>query len=625
MTRLITQTHTNKAEYTIDQNETILTALRERARRRPNEVVMERRREVGGWYEVSAKRFVTEIDDIARGLLGLGLKQGDALAIMSSTRPEWTLIDLAALSIGVIVVPIYESDSVNQIEWICKDSNVRIAICDTHARAQLIEHANTPTVGRIMTFESGAIRTILEAATSIGEDTLRAVQAEVDVDSIATVIYTSGTTGVPKGVILTHRNFVGTTKAIAQVVPNILYSTQTRFLLFLPLAHVLARFVQLAVLSGRGVFSHSPNTKNLLADIESFQPSLLLLVPRVLEKIYNAAEAKAGKGTKRKLFRWAAQAAIDYSKAMETTFGPTVAQRRKRTWADRIVLSKIRRLLGPNMKYIVSGGAPLSPTLGHFFRGMGLTVYEGWGLSESTGPISLSDPRNPIMGSVGQVLPGNTVTLNDEGEILVKGVSITPGYMNNPEASAEAFDEDGWFHTGDIGHMDRRGNLYITGRKKDIIVTAGGKNVAPAGLEESLVTHPLVSHVIVVGDQKPFIGALITLDREMFPTWLVNHGLENMDVTQAAQHPRVIASLDKAIARANKSVSKAESIRKFRIINAEFTVDNGYLTPSMKLKRAEVARDFAHEIEALYAKSSRASDDPLGLKYEQKNRTCNRR
>lgn len=579
--------------------ENVLTAIRERARRRPNETVLERRREVGGWYKVTAARLVREVDETARGLIGLGLQHGDSMAIMSKTRPEWTILDLAALSIGVIVVPIYESDSVAQIEWIFENSNARLAITDTHARAQLIEHANTPAVKRILSLESGAMRTVHQAGLLVTEDQLQARQDEVDADTLATVIYTSGTTGRPKGVMLTHRNFVDTIKGITQTVPQIMLSTKTRFLLFLPLAHVLARFVSLAILTGRGVFAHTPDAKNLLTDIQTFQPSILLLVPRVLEKVYNAAEAKAGKGTKRKLFRWAATRAIEYSKAMETTFGPTVKERRELAWADKLVLRKVRKVLGPNMRYIISGGAPLSPTLGHFFRGMGFEVIEGWGLSETTGPLSLGDPKDPVMGSVGQVLPGNALALSDEGEVLAKGVSVFQGYFNDPESTADAF-EDGWFKTGDKGSFDRKGNLYITGRIKDLIVTAGGKNVSPAALEETLVTHPLISHVIVVGDQKPFVGALITLDQEMLPTWLANHGLEPMDVTEAATHPRVLASLEKAIKRSNGAVSRAESIRKFRIINAEFTVDNGYLTPSMKLKRSKVTEDFAHEIETLY-------------------------
>lgn len=589
-----------KPNFSTDLEETTITAVRQRAQAHPHEPVMERRREVGGWYRVSAAHFVQEVDDVARGLLGLGLRQGDSLAIMSSTRPEWTLLDFAALSLGIIVVPIYESDSVARIEFICNDANVGIAVCDTHARAQLIEHANVASMRRIMSFESGALGVILQAGAKVTRRDLEAAQALVNADSIATIIYTSGTAGVPKGVMLTHRNFVETAKGIGQVVPHILYSKKTRFLLFLPLAHVFARFVQYAILSGRGVFGHSPDTKNLLTDIEAFEPSLLLLVPRVLEKVYNVAEAKAGKGAKRKIFHWAANTAIAYSRALETTLGPSGPQRRAKEWADRLVLRKIRKVLGPNMRWIVSGGAPLSPTLGHFFRGLGLTVYEGWGLSETTGPLCLADPKNPIMGSVGQVLPGNSLRFTEDGEILAKGASVTPGYWNNPAANEEAFDEDGWFATGDIGHADRHGNVYITGRKKDIIVTAGGKNVAPSGLEEALVTHPLISHVMAVGDQRPFVGALITLDEEMLPTWLENHGVEPMDVNQAMKHPRVLESLEKALKRTNKAVSRAESIRKFRIVNAQFTVDNGYLTPSMKLKRAEVARDFAHEIDALY-------------------------
>jgi long-chain acyl-CoA synthetase len=451
-----------------------------------------------------------------------------------------------------------------------------------------------------LSLESGAMRTIHEAAIGVTDEELQKRQSEIDADTLATVIYTSGTTGRPKGVMLTHRNFVATIKGIGDTVPHILYSTKTRFLLFLPLAHVFARYVQFALLAGRGVFAHSPDTKNLMTDIETFQPSVLLLVPRVLEKVYNAAEAKAGKGVKRKMFRWAATRAIAYSEALETKLGPSIKERRERDWADKIVLRKVRKALGPNMETIISGGAPMSPPLGHFYRGVGFTVLEGWGLSETTAPFALADYKEPVIGSVGQVLPGNSLKISKDGEILVKGSSVFQGYFNDPESTAEAFDEDGWFHTGDVGHLDRKGNLYITGRKKDIIVTAGGKNVAPSGLEESLVMHPLISHVVVVGEQKPFVGALITLDQEMLPTWLANHDLEPMDVTQAASHPRVLQSLDKAIKRTNKSVSRAESIRKFRIVNAEFTVDNGYLTPSMKLKRSKITRDFDHEIEALY-------------------------
>lgn len=580
---------------------TVFTFLAERARRRPDEDIMARRREVGGWGAVTASQLLREVDECARGLIGLGLRTGDRLAIMSVTRPEWTILDIAALSIGVVLVPIYESDSLKQIEWITTKTKPVIAICDTHAREQLVRHGAAAEVRQVLCLEGGAMRTISEAGLTVSSEQLEHMRSQVGADHVATIIFTSGTTGNAKGVVLTHRNFVETVYAIHEMVPEIALSPKTRFLLFLPLAHVLARFVQIAILSGRGVFAHTSDTRNLMGDIETFQPSLLLLVPRVLEKVYNSAEAKAGKGTKRQIFRWSAGVSIAFSKALETKLGPTVAQRRRLSWAQRLVLNKIRRALGPNMRYIISGGAPLSPTLGHFFRGMGFTVLEGWGLSETTGPMTLATPGEVKIGSVGRVLPGNEVKLNVEGEILVRGNAVFKGYFDDPAATAEVVDEDGWFNTGDLGHFDKKGNLYITGRSKDLIVTAGGKNVSPAALEETLVTHPLISHVVVVGDQRPYVGALITLDTEMLPAWLANHGLPPMDAARAATEPRVLESLEKAIKRSNKNVARAESIRRFRIVNAEFTVDNGYLTPSLKLKRAAVARDFAQEIDALYA------------------------
>ncbi|MDO5729715.1 MAG: AMP-dependent synthetase/ligase [Actinomycetaceae bacterium] len=588
---------------TVSTDHTVFTFLEDRARQYPDHPVIERRREVGGWQSVSASQLLTEVDECARGLIGLGLQHGDKISIMSATRPEWTILDLAALSIGVIVVPIYESDSVSQIEFITTDAEPTIVICDTHARTQLVEHAAGPSVKRVLSLESGAMRTISQAGLTVTDKELRKRRDALDIDCLATVIYTSGTTGTPKGVMLTHRNFVETVYSLRDVVPEILLSKKTRFLLFLPLAHVFARFVQIAILYGRGVFAHTSDTRNLLGDIDSFQPSVLLLVPRVLEKVYNAAEAKAGKGAKRKLFRWAAKRSIRYSQALETKLGPSAQLRREHALAHRLVLNKVRKALGPNMRHIVSGGAPLSPTLGHFYRGVGFTVLEGWGLSETTGPLTLTPPGDVRIGTVGRVLPGNRLTLTEEGEVLVQGCAVTPGYFNDPQATEDAF-EDGWFKTGDQGQFDRKGNLTITGRVKDLIVTAGGKNVSPAALEESLVTHPLVSHVVVVGDQRPYIGALVTLDAEMLPTWLKNHDLEPMDVARAAIEPRVIESLTRAIKKSNKAVSRAESIRRFRIVNTEFTVDNGYLTPSMKLKRAKVASDFADEIDAIYGEDS---------------------
>lgn len=584
---------------TAAQNHTLFTFLSDRAARDPEAPVLERRTAVGGWRIITATELLTEVDDVARGLLSMGLGKGDKVSIMAATCTEWTILDLAAMSLGIIIIPIYESDSSLQIEWITNDALPSLVVTDNNTRAELVKASAGPSVKEVLSFDNGAIRTLQARGLKVTDAEFAAARANVEIDDVATIIYTSGTTGMPKGVTLTHRNFVETIYGAQEAVPEIVLSAETRFLLFLPLAHVLARFVQFLILAGNGVFAHSSDTKNLLGDLKTFQPSLLLLVPRVLEKIYNASEAKAGKGVKRKLFRWAAEASINYSRGLDGRFGPSLAQRRRLKWAHKLVLHKIKDALGPNLKYIVSGGAPLSPTLGHFFRGLGFDILEGYGLSETTGPLSITRLASPKMGTVGNLIPGNRIKLSAEGEILVQGNAVFAGYFNNPQATEEAF-EDGWFKTGDIGKVDKRGRLSITGRSKDLLVTAGGKNVAPAALEENLVTHPLISHVVVVGDQKPYISAIVTVDADMLPTWLKNHGLPAMDAVRAMSEPQVIDSVIKAIRRVNKTVSKAESIRRFRFVDAEFTVENGYLTPSMKLKRAKVAKDFAEEIESLY-------------------------
>lgn len=383
------------------------------------------------------------------------------------------------------------------------------------------------------------------------------------------------------------------------VIPHmrqIIDTKQTRMLLFLPMAHVMARVVFILAIAGRGVVGQTPDLKNLLADIQTFKPSTLLVVPRVLEKIYNAAEAKAGAGTKRKIFRWAAEVAVQYSKKGG---GPIRSIQYK--IANKLVLSKITNIIGENCNYAVSAGAPLGTRIGHFFRGIGLTVVEAYGLTETTGPATVNHLDNIKMGTVGTPLPGTDIKIADDGEVLIRGPQIFQGYQNNPEATAEVLDAEGWFHSGDLGELDKQGFLTITGRKKEIIVTAGGKNVSPAALEDPLRSHPLISQIVAVGDQKPFIGALITLDAEMLPAWLKAHNLPVMGVVEAAKHPGVLASLERAIERTNKKVSRAESIRKFSVVNGDFSVENGLLTPSLKVKRDVVAKRYGNEIENLYA------------------------
>lgn len=592
--------YTVQANFSVDPGDTLPSLFRARARAHPDQVAVERRTAVGSTRPITAGELQAHVDTTAKGLIGLGINHGDAVAILAPTSFEWMVLDLALLSIGALTVPIYESDSAIQIRHILHDAHVVRAFTQTAQQAELIASVRTDTLVAIDSIDTGAMHTILAATGDVTNAQLERRRAGVRSDDLATIIYTSGTTGVPKGVTLTHANFVGTIRSSRQTLPEITDSSDTRLLLFLPVAHVLARLVMHLILAGNGVLGFSPDIKNLLPDIAAFKPSVLLVVPRVLEKIYNAAAAKAGKGLTGSIFAWSARQAKKYASAQEGLLGPSLRLRFTRSLADRLVLKKIRALLGPNLTYIVSGGAPLAAELAQFYTGMGYTLLQGYGLSETTGPIAVQLPKQHTSGFVGNVLPGNSVKIAKDGEILIKGISVMRGYYNLPAETAEAI-EHGWFHTGDLGIIDRKKGLKITGRKKEIIVTAGGKNVSPEILEDQLATHPLIGNIIVVGDGRPFISALIVLDHEMLPSWLARHGLSAADALSAATLPEVHRSLDKAIARANKSVSRAESIRKFRIIEATFTVENGYMTPSLKLKRSLVLTDFAHEVDALYA------------------------
>lgn len=592
--------YTEKPLFTLTSSDTIPSLLATRARTFPDQIAVERRSDVGAVRPVTAAELQRMVEETAKGMIGLGVRPGDSVAILSSTSFEWMLLDLAILSAGGVTVPIYESDSAVQISHILTDATVTRVFTATVQQAELVQSV-APEGVPVDSIDRGALLDLANAAKDVTTRQLERRLDGLDIDDVATIIYTSGTTGLPKGVVLTHRNFVGTTQGVRQILREVIDSPDTRLLLFLPLAHVLARFVMHAVLSGQGCLAFSPDIKRLLPDIEAFKPSLLLAVPRVLEKVYNSAVAKAGGGLKGKIFSWSAKQARTYTERRNSVLGPSPLLRMRHGLADRLVLHKIREILGPNIRYVVSGGAPLAADLALFFEGVGITLIQGYGLSETTGPITVQRLDANPTGTVGPVLPGNSMKIAPDGEVLLKGVSLMRGYHRNPEATAEAIDTDGWFHTGDLGRIDRHGHLSITGRKKELIVTAGGKNVSPEILEDALATHPLIANVVVLGDQRPYIGALITLDREMLPDWLTRHGLPVVDVPEAALLPQVLDSLDKAIARANKQVSRAESIRKFRIVDTTFTIENGYVTPSMKLRRSAVVRDFAHEIDALYA------------------------
>ena len=565
----------------------------------------------GDWQEVSARAFGEEVAHVAAGLIGMGLEAGNAVGIMAHTSYDWFLLDMAIARAGLISVPIYETSSAEQVEWIVTDSDVCLVITESGTLAELVRGAvvDVEHPVKVLALDSDAITTIVQAGSGVSPSQVDQRSNALKVDDIYSIIYTSGTTGRPKGVELTHRNAVGVPYHGVRYLSGVLWGSNVRLLLFLPLAHVYARCLQLLSLAGEGVLGHTPDVKTLLPDLQSFAPSYVLAVPRVLEKIYNAADAKAGGGARLKLFRWAAKVAITYSRALDTPAGPSRSLRRAHVVADRLVFRRIRALLGSNARFIVSGGGPLGERLGHFYRGLGLVVLEGYGLTETIGPISVNADWLNKIGTVGPPVCGNEIRIGEDDEIQVRGLGVFSTYHKNPKATQESFTADGWFRTGDIGALDDDGYLRITGRKKEVIVTAGGKNVAPTQLEDRLRGHPLISQVLVVGDGEPFISALITLDKEMLPQWLRNHGLPAMDVVEASAHPQVLAALDRAVTRTNRAVSRAESIRTFRVLTTDFTEANGLLTPSLKVKRGPVMEAHAEVIADIYSSTRKGPQE----------------
>ncbi|MGC4964129.1 AMP-dependent synthetase/ligase [Gordonia sp. DT218] len=543
-----------------------------------------RKRSGNQWVNVTAKQFADEVDAVAKGLIASGIKPGERVAILSSTRYEWTVLDYAIWRSGATTVAIYETSAPDQVKWILEDSGTSMLFIEQHAHQtkhiRVIEEA--PELRETLIIDDHALATITKRGAKIGDAELDTRHANALSSDAATLIYTSGTTGRPKGVVLTHANFLAECEATRDAVGAGLVEGKST-LLFLPLAHVFARVVAVGCVENGVVLGHTNDIPNLIDDLGKFNPNYVLSVPRVFEKVYNSAKQKAYDGGKGKIFDRAAETAIEYSKAMENG-GAGLGLKLKHALFDRLVYGKLRDALGGQCEGAISGGAPLGARLGHFFRGVGIPVYEGYGLSETTAAVTANNEEHQRVGSVGRPVPGVTVGIADDGEVLLNGPVVFGGYWKNAKATEESI-VDGWFHTGDIGHLDD-GFLFITGRKKELIVTAGGKNVSPAQLEDTIRAHPMVSQCLVVGDNKPFIAALITIDPEAIPGWLERHHLPaDTSPAELAENETLHAEIDAAVKDANGKVSKAEAIKKFTILDTDFTIESGELTPTMKLKR----------------------------------------
>ena len=582
-----------------DENATDL--LLGRLRADPSVPIFELAQEGGGYRPMRTADFVEDVKAVAKGLIASEVAPGDIVAILSRTRYEWALADWAIWWAGGVSVPIYESSSPSQIQWIASDSAAKFALVESTRHKEDMEsvRGELPALQRIGVLEDGILEELRQRGAGISDEELESRRTARRLEDVATIIYTSGTTGRPKGAELTHANFVDTTRSAVTLLGETVLPSGSRLLMFLPMAHVFARLITVLAAAWPVTTAFTPDTKNLLPDLAAFKPTFLLAVPRVFEKVYNGAEAKAIASGKGRIFGAAAKTAIDYSTVLADGKVPLTLSLKHKLF-DRLVYGTLREAMGGQVKWAVSGGAPLGARLSHFFRGIGVTVLEGYGLTETTAPICVNLPWDVRPGTVGPPLPGSSVAIDDSGELLVKGVMVFKGYHNNPEATAESL-KDGWFHTGDLGSLADDGSITITGRRKEVIVTAGGKNVSPAQLEDQLRSHPLVSQCVVIGDQKPFVAAILTLDAEMLPTWLKNNGKPEMSLTQAAEDPEIRAELQKVVDRANESVSRAESIRSFVVIDSDFTEENGYLTPSLKLKRNVVVKDLAPIIEKIYS------------------------
>jgi long-chain acyl-CoA synthetase len=591
------------ALYEVPADGNLTDLVRRNAAQHPDTPVLGRKDAAGIWQDVTAAAFLAEVRAAAKGLIASGVQPGDRVALMSRTRYEWTLLDFAVWSAGAVTVPVYETSSASQVEWILGDSGAVAVVVESAVHEDLVESVRVrlPQLKHVWRIDAGAVDALGAAGTDVSDAVADERSASANADSPATIVYTSGTTGRPKGCVLSHRSFFAECGNVVERLAPLFRTGHSSVLLFLPLAHVFGRLVEVASVMAPIRLGHVPDIKNLTDDLQGFRPTLILGVPRVFEKVYNTARATAQAGGKGRIFDKAAATAIEYSRALDTPSGPSLKLRFSHRVFDRLVYSKLRAVLGGRATHAISGGAPLGDRLGHFYRGIGFTVLEGYGLTESCAATAFNPWDRTKIGTVGQPLPGSTVRIADDGEVLLYGEHLFTGYWNNEPATAEAM-ADGWFHTGDIGALDEDGYLSITGRKKEIIVTAGGKNVAPAVIEDRIRADALIAECMVVGDARPFVAALITLDEEFLPHWAEQHGKTGGTTAELAADPDLLAAVQHAVDEGNAAVSKAESVRKFVILPTQFTEESGHVTPSLKLKRNVVTADFAGEIEALYAK-----------------------
>ena len=597
-TRIVKQ-FTNPVKEPIDSDINLFDLLDNRAKRDPEGAMIEYKGDDGTWHPYSAQVFRDMVIDLAKGLIGLGVNKGDSVAIVSHTRWEWTALDMAIMSIGALTVPVYETNSASQVSWIFNDSKVTLAIAEDDGQRDKIESVRdeVPTLRNVFVIEAGGLNAIKTYGESVTDAEFWEYKEASHGDDRATIVYTSGSTGTPKGVELTHRNFAFLVLSALQYMPRAGAWPNRRLLLFLPLSHVFARFLEFFSFGGTISLALSSNMKTMVKDFETFGPTLLLAVPRVYEKVYNAASQRAGTGFAGKMFMRAAENAREWSKAEQKGEQLPIAGRIAHAFYEQVVYKKIRTIFGPNADFAITGGAPMDSELSHFFNGIGMPVLEGYGMTETCGPVCVSLPEDNRIGTIGMPMCGITAGIAEDGELVVKGPLVCRGYHNNPEVTAQQI-TDGWLHTGDLGDISEDGFISITGRKKDLIITAGGKNVSPGLLEASVMTSPVVNQCLVIGDKKPFVAALVTLDLADANKWLESQGAKpEPDLASLAKNAIVHAEVERAVNAANEGVSRAESIRKFEILPDEFTEANGMLTPSLKTRRAQIVEHYRELID----------------------------